>query len=74
MFQKFCFLRLRSIFFSGALRHSTLRSLFGGFLDAPDSGLLHALLKLETPCLTIVESFRTVGCYCDHLVFPIFFL
>ena len=44
-FRKFCFLRFRSIFFSGALWHSTSSSLFEGFLGAPGSGLLHALLK-----------------------------
>jgi len=34
------------IFFSGALCHSASSSLLEGLLDAPDSGLLHALLKL----------------------------
>jgi hypothetical protein len=42
---KVLFPALQIDFFSCALCHSTSSSLFEGFLDAPDSGLLHALLK-----------------------------
>jgi len=42
---KVLFPALQIDFFSGALCHSTSSSLFEGFLDAPGSSLLHALLK-----------------------------
>jgi len=42
---KVLFPALQIDIFSDALCHSTSSSLFEGFLDAPDSGLLHALLK-----------------------------
>jgi hypothetical protein len=47
---KVMFPALQIDFFSDALCHSTSSSLFEGFLDAPDSGLLHALLK------TLIDS------------------
>jgi hypothetical protein len=34
--------------FSGALCHLTSSSLFEGFFDVPDPGLLHALCAFET--------------------------
>jgi len=67
MFQKFCFLRFRSNFsfwcaaplnFAFAVRRVPRRPRLWPFACA-----------FETPCLTIVESFRAVGCYCDHLFF-----
>ena len=42
---KVLFPALQIDIFSDALCHSTSSSLFEGFLDAPDSGLLNALLK-----------------------------
>ena len=66
-FRKFCFPRFRSNFFfwcavplsfEFASRRAPRRPRLWPFACA-----------FETPCLTIVESFRAVGCYCDRLFF-----
>jgi len=70
-FRKFCFLRFRSIFFFWCAVALNFEFAFRRVPRCPR--LWPFACAFETPCLTIVESFRAVGCYCDHFFFPSIF-